>query len=64
MNHKTRFIRYQDREADVDVEIADLVYNLWKLDLGTLNSCQDNVPAGFVGSNSRQLTMEQRLPVH
>jgi hypothetical protein len=47
MSHKTKFIKFGDNQAYVDANIADLVLNLWKLDLLTCNSCQDN-PKGFV----------------
>jgi hypothetical protein len=46
--HKTKHIRYEDQEADIDGEIADLILNLWRLEISTLNSCQDNLPKGFV----------------
>jgi hypothetical protein len=46
--HPTKLIKYNGEEAHIDVEIADLISNLWKLDLMTFNSCQDNVPKGFV----------------
>jgi hypothetical protein len=46
--HKTKHIKFKDIEADIDQDIADLILDLWKLDIGTTNSCQDNVPKGFV----------------
>jgi hypothetical protein len=46
-SHQTKHIRYKDQEADIDVEIADLILNLWRLEISTLNSCQDGVPEGF-----------------
>lgn len=46
--HRTKRVKYKDQEANVDIDIADLVLNLWKLGLHTLHSCQDNVPQGFI----------------
>jgi hypothetical protein len=46
--HPARHIKYQDQEADIDLAIASLILNLWKLDIHTMNSCEDNVPKGFV----------------
>lgn len=46
--HKARLIKWKDQEAEIDIEIADLILNLWKLELDTFNSCQDDVPRGFV----------------
>src|SRR6266478_2607913 len=46
--HETKLVKYRDEQAYIDVEIAELVLNLWKLGLTTTNSCQDNVPKGFV----------------
>jgi hypothetical protein len=46
--HPTKHVIYKDQEADIDVDIAVLVLNLWKLGIHTVNSCQDNVPKGFV----------------
>lgn len=46
--HKTKFIEYKDLSADVDENIADLILNLWKLDIVTLNSCENNVPQDWV----------------
>jgi hypothetical protein len=46
--HEAKLIKFGDQEAEIDEEIADLVLNFWKLGLRTSNSCQDNVPKGFV----------------
>jgi|SRR5579872_406668 len=46
--HKTRYIEFGDNAADVDKGIADLILSLWKLDIGTCNSCENNVPKGFI----------------
>lgn len=48
MNHKTKLIQHEDMEAEVDLKIADLILNLWKLDLTTTNSCQDNNPKDWI----------------
>lgn len=48
MNHKTKHIKYGDLEANVDVDISKLILNLWKLDITTTNSCQNNVPENWV----------------
>jgi hypothetical protein len=45
--HETKLVEFGDQRAEIDVDIADLVLNLWKLGLRTSNSCQDNVPKGF-----------------
>jgi hypothetical protein len=45
--HETKLIKFEDQQAEIDVDIADLVLNLWKLGLRTSNSCQDGVPKGF-----------------
>jgi hypothetical protein len=46
--HLTKHVKYGEREGDIDTDISDLIVNLWKLGLYTVNSCQDNVPKGFV----------------
>jgi hypothetical protein len=35
-------------EAEIDCEIAPLILELWKAGIQTANSCEDNVPRGFV----------------
>lgn len=47
-NHKTKLIKYKDMEAEVDCGIADLILNLWKLDIYTVLSCENNVPENYV----------------
>lgn len=47
-NHKTKLIKYKDMEAEVDENIADLILNLWKLNIMTVLSCENNVPDDFV----------------
>lgn len=42
--HNTKHIKWEDNEADVDEEIADLILNCWKLDINTYMSCQNNEP--------------------
>ncbi len=48
LKHPVKRVKYKNMEADIDVDIADLILNLWKLQIRTVNSCQDNVPRGFV----------------
>jgi hypothetical protein len=48
MKHKTKHIEWNNWEAEVDCKIADLVLNLWKLDLFTYLSCENNVPKNYV----------------
>ena len=40
--HPTRTVSWGDVEAEIDVEIADLILDCWKAGLVTMNSCQDN----------------------
>lgn len=47
-DHKQVHIRHKEMEADVDEELADLILNLWKINIFTFLSCQDNVPKGYV----------------
>ena len=46
MKGKHKMVRVQvgSREADIDEEIAPLIEEIWRADLGTVNSCQDNPP--------------------
>lgn len=46
--HKTKRVVWGDREADIDRGIANLVLELWKADIDTRNSCENNVPRGWV----------------
>lgn len=46
--HKTAVVKWEHREAEIDEEIAPLVLELWKAEIETVNSCQDNFPKGYV----------------
>jgi hypothetical protein len=59
--HKTKLIQFGDWQAKIDEDIADLVLNLWELGLITLNSCQDNVPKGFVWIEFRSALEAERF---
>lgn len=48
MKHKQVMIKHGDLEAKVDEKIADLILNLWKMDIITILSCQNNVPKNYV----------------
>ena len=41
-NHQTTHIKYGALEADIDIEIAPLILELWKGDMYTIASCQSN----------------------
>lgn len=42
--HKQIRVCIGDREADIDEGIAPLIEELWKADIETFNSCQENKP--------------------
>lgn len=42
--HRQVRVAWRDREADVDEGLAPLILALWKLDVDTLMSCQENRP--------------------
>jgi hypothetical protein len=44
MIHEQVSIMWQDRQAEVDEELVPLILALWKLDIDTCNSCQENRP--------------------
>jgi len=46
--HKTKRVVWGHQEADIDCGIAKLVLELWKADIDTCNSCENNVPKGWV----------------
>jgi hypothetical protein len=46
--HKTKRVVWGDREAYIDRGIASLILELWKADIDTCNSCENNVPRGWV----------------
>lgn len=48
VEHKTRRVKWGHREAEIDEGIADLILEIWKAGIGTCNSCEDNVPKGYV----------------
>jgi hypothetical protein len=44
MNHPTVACSYFGESVDLDVEIAPLLRDIWKLGIGTTESCQDSDP--------------------
>ncbi len=42
--HKTVRVQVGSFEADIDEEIAPLIEEIWRADLYTINSCQENRP--------------------
>ncbi len=57
MNHKTVPVTHDNITADIDEDIAPLILELWKRDMFTFNSCQENKPgivwiqfASFIGA--------------
>lgn len=46
--HKTVLVKYRKRKARIDEDIAPLILECWKRRITTTNSCQDNVPKGYV----------------
>lgn len=50
-DHKQVHIKYKDHEADVDEGLADLILNLWKLDIYTSMSCENNNDDNIVWLN-------------
>jgi hypothetical protein len=42
--HETTHIKVGDMEADIDLDIAPLIKELWMADIETCNSCQENQP--------------------
>jgi len=42
--HETVYVKYGAMEADIDVEIAPLILEIWRAGLVTLNSCKENRP--------------------
>lgn len=46
-SHPTVKVTFRDLEAEIDVEIAPLIQEIWYMGLKTYNSCQDN-PEGWV----------------
>jgi len=52
--HRTKVVEHGDLAAEVDLEIAPLVLEIWRAGIGTIHSCQD------VGENLAELAT--RLP--
>ena len=40
--HKTTLVSVGDRKGEIDKKIAPLIETLWKLEIDTCNSCEDN----------------------
>src|SRR5919197_384277 len=40
--HRMVLVRHSDMEAYIDQEIAGLVHAIWRLDIVTIQSCQDD----------------------
>lgn len=40
MNHKTKYINFNNKRFIIDAEIAPLISNIWKLDIKTTSCCQ------------------------
>lgn len=47
-NHKTIPLKYRGELVEIDEQIAPLMSQIWKAKITTLNSCQDNVPSGYI----------------
>ncbi len=63
-NHQTTHIKYGDLEADIDIEIAPLIHELWKGDMYTLASCQgdsDVIWINFENPNASALFLATAL---
>jgi hypothetical protein len=46
--HEAVRVVWGDQSADIDEAIAPLILEIWKAGIRTANSCEDNVPRGFV----------------
>lgn len=46
--HKTTTVSVNGISAEIDKKIAPLIKRLWELDINTFNSCENNVPEGWV----------------
>ena len=42
--HKTVLVRWKDQSAYIDKRIAPLILELWKAEIATVNSCEENRP--------------------
>jgi hypothetical protein len=47
-NHKTQLVKVGNRAAQIDCKIALLIEGLWKLDIDTCLSCENNVPENWI----------------
>ena len=66
MNHKTVKIKHKNLEADIDELIASLVLALWKNNISTCFSCQedetyDTVACTYVQAGYIQFDEEKQL---
>jgi hypothetical protein len=49
LEHKTMPVKdFMGHDIDIDENIAPLISEIWKAQINTNNSCQDNVPADYV----------------
>jgi hypothetical protein len=46
--HPAVRVVWSDQDADIDETIAPLILEMWKAGVRTANSCEDNLPQGFV----------------
>jgi hypothetical protein len=47
-NHETIDLQYNGYIVRIDKKIAHLMQEIWKAGIHTCNSCEDNVPAGYI----------------
>jgi hypothetical protein len=47
--HKTIILKYHNKyDVEIDEEISELIELLWKNNINTNNSCQNNVPGNYI----------------
>jgi hypothetical protein len=46
--HKTITVTFNEISEEIDEKIAPLIKSLWELGINTFNSCENNVPEGWV----------------
>ncbi len=46
--HETIKLKYNNQYIDIDKKIAPLITEIWKAGFKTNNSCQNNVPRGYI----------------
>lgn len=46
--HETARVEWGGHSAEIDRAIAPLILEIWKAGIRTANSCEDNVPRGFI----------------